>query len=126
MRARLEYTGIRVRDMDASIRFYTTVLGMTVEGPRPLEATKGILASLTSEAGGPSLELNYYESGSPFDTKYETGEALDHLGFKVGDLDQAIAEAKKGGYPVVQEVRSATSRWVYIQDPNGIWIELYS
>jgi lactoylglutathione lyase len=126
MRAKLEYTGIRVKDLDVSIKFYTNVLGMTVGGQRTLEPTRGVVVDLLSEGGGPPLELNYYPQGSVFDARYEVGEGLDHLGFKVDDLDGAIAEAQRAGYPVVQEMRSATSRWVYIQDPNGIWIELYA
>ena len=126
MKAKLEYTGLRVRDLDASVRFYTNVLGMKAGSRKTMPETKGVLVDLVSEGGGPPLELNYYEPGSPFAKEYAAGEALDHLGFKVSDLDQAIAEARKAGYPVVQEMASPTSRWVYVQDPNGIWIELYA
>jgi lactoylglutathione lyase len=126
MKAKLAYTGIRVQDLDKSIRFYTTVLGMTARARNPVESAQGVVVDLVSEDGGPVLELNYYESGSAFDTRYDAGEALDHLAFKVPDLDQAIAEAEKAGFPVVREMKGSTSRWVYIQDPNGIWIELFT
>jgi len=79
-----------------------------------------------SAEGGHPLELNHYNKGRAFDTTYEAGEGLDHLCFRVEDLDQALAEAKKAGHPLVQEMKTATSRWVYIQDPNGIWIELFA
>ncbi len=125
MKAKLTYTGIRVKDLDASIKFYTTVLGMTARSRDTIEEAKGTAVYLVSEEGGHPIELNYYEKGSRFDTKYEAGEGLDHLAFKVDHLDEAIAEAKKLGHPVVQEVKTATNRWVYIQDPNGIWIELF-
>lgn len=124
MKAKLKYTGIRVRDLEASIAFYTKVLGMTVRARDSIDATKGVVVDLASEGSTHPLELNYYEEGSPFDRPFTPGEELDHLGFKVDDLDQAIAEASRAGYPVVQEVRAGTSRWVYLRDPNGIWIEL--
>ena len=124
MKAKFAYTGIRVRDLDASVRFYTKILGMKVVERATIAAARGTAVNLVSEEGGPVLELNFYEKGSPFDTKYEVGEGLDHLAFATGDLDAAIAEAKKAGHPVVQEVRGPTSRWAYIQDPDGIWIEL--
>lgn len=124
MKTKFIYTGIRVRDLDASVRFYTGVLGMKEIGRDSIAAAKGIAVNLVAEEGGPVLELNYYEKGSPFDTKYAVGEGLDHLAFQVANLDTALAEAKKAGHPMVQEVRGPTSRWAYIEDPDGNWIEL--
>ncbi len=124
MKTKFIYTGIRVRDLDASVKFYTSVLGMKVVDRSTIAAAKGIAVNLVTEDGGPVLELNFYDKGSPFDTKYSVGEGLDHLAFQVADLDAALAEAKKAGHPMVQEIRAPTSRWAYIQDPDGIWIEL--
>jgi len=124
MKTKFKYTGIRVKDLDASIAFYTNVLGMKVLGRDRFEATKGTVADLVSEEGGFVLELNHYEKGSPYATNYAVGEGLDHLSFKVEDLDKALAEAKKAGHPVVLDIKTGTSRWAYIEDPNGIWIEL--
>ena len=126
MKAKLTYTGIRVKDLDASVKFYTTVLGMKEAGRSTIDTAKGTVVNLVSEDGGHPLELNHYEKGSPFDTKYDVGEGLDHLAFQVEDLDQALAEAKEAGYPLVKEMKTATSRWAYIQYPNGIWIELFA
>ena len=126
MKAKFSYTGVRVKDLDASIRFYTSVIGMTLRGRSEIPAAKGVAADLVSADGTHPLELNYYEPGSTFDTPFESGEALDHLAFQVEDLDAAIAEAARAGHPVVSEVQGSTSRWVYIRDPNGIWIELFA
>jgi lactoylglutathione lyase len=124
MKTKFKYAGIRVKDLDASIAFYTNVLGMKVRGRDSFEATKGTVADLVSEEGGFVLELNHYEKGSPYATNYAVGEGLDHLAFKVEDLDKALADAKKAGHPVVLDIKTGTSRWAYIEDPNGIWIEL--
>ena len=124
MKAKLIYTGIRVKDLEASVRFYTGVLGMKEVERSTIDAAKGTVVNVVTEDDGQVLELNYYETGSPFATKYEVGEGLDHLAFRVEDLDKALAEARKAGHPMVQEIKTATSRWAYIQDPNGIWIEL--
>lgn len=125
MKAKFFYTGIRVKDLEASVKFYTTVLGMKVRGRNTIDAAKGTVVELVCEGeGANTLELNYYEKGSRFDTKYEVGEGLDHLAFVVKDLDAALAEADKAGHPVVLKMREPESRYAYIQDPNGIWIEL--
>ncbi|MDA4117618.1 MAG: VOC family protein [Thaumarchaeota archaeon] len=125
MKAKLIYTGIRVKDLEKSIEFYTKVLGMKVTGRSKIDETKGETAGLVSEEGGHLLELNYYEKGSDFDTKYASGESLDHIAFQVDDLKKAIADAEKAGYPVVLDMKTKTSRWTYIKDPNGIYIELF-
>lgn len=124
MKATFRYSGIRVKDLAASIQFYTRVLGLAARGRERIAASKGVVVDLVDEKGDHPLELNYYEPGSPFATEYEAGEGLDHLGFKVPDLDTAIEEARKAGYPIIQEIRTPNNRWVYLRDPNGIWIEL--
>ena len=124
MKAKIAYTGIRVKDLEKSVEFYTKVLGLKVAGKSEIKATKGQVVSLVSEDGGHSIELNYYEKGSPYAAEYVVGEALDHLAFQVEDLQKALDEAKDAGYPTVLDIKTETSRWAYIQDPNGIFIEL--
>ncbi len=126
MKTKFTYNGIRVKDLKKSVEFYTQILGMKDMGRSKIEQNKGEVVSLASEEGGPVLELNYYEKGSRFDAEYIVGEGLDHLAFQVDDLDKAIVEAGKAGFPTVLEMKTKTSRWVYIQDPNGIFIELFS
>src|SRR5712692_9924415 len=41
MKAKFFYTGIRVKDLEASVKFYTAILGMKVRGRNTIEAEKG-------------------------------------------------------------------------------------
>jgi lactoylglutathione lyase len=125
MKSKFTYVGIRVTNLQRSIDFYTKTLGMKVIGRGKIEQTKGETVGLTSEEGGFVLELNYYEKNSPYNTKYIVGEGLDHLAFKVDDLDKSLEEAKKAGYRTVLEIKANCNRWTYIEDPDGIWIELF-
>jgi len=125
MKTKFTYVGIRVKDLQRSIEFYTKLLGMKVKGRGRIEQTKGETVGLESEEGGFVLELNYYEKDSPYCTEYVVGEGLDHLAFKVDDLDKALEEAKSSGHHLVLEMKVDGSRWAYIEDPNGIWIELF-
>lgn len=125
MKVKFAYTGIRVKDLEASVKFYTSVLGMKEVEWFSQPATKGTVAILAMEGSGHQLELNHYPKGSRFDTKYELGEGLDHLGFETTDLDGVLAEAKRAGYPAVLELEDPVHRWAYIQDPNGIWVEFF-
>lgn len=124
MNAKFIYVGIRVTNLQKSIDFYTKLLSMKIVGRGKVKQTKGETVGLESETGGPNLELNYYEKNSPYNTKYTVGEGLDHLSFKVDNLDNALKEAKKAGYRTVLEIKSDGSRWAYIEDPDGLWIEL--
>jgi lactoylglutathione lyase len=126
MKAKFEYVGIRVTDVQKSIAFYTKLLGMKIVSRGKNEQTKGEYIAMQSEEGGFILELNYYEKDSPFNTKYTAGEGLDHLAFKVDNLDKALEEARQAGYRVILEMKANESRWAYIEDPDGNWIELFS
>lgn len=123
MKAKPLYVGLRVKDLDKSIDFYTKFLGMKFTGKSKIASTRGEVAGLEGE-GGFTIELNYYEKDSPYFSDYVVGEGLDHLAFVVEDLDQALKEANSMGYRTMAEVKGEKSRWAYVEDPNGIWIEL--
>jgi lactoylglutathione lyase len=125
MKSSFTYVGIRVTNLQRSIDFYTKVLGMKVKGRGKIDQTKGETVGLESEKDSFVLELNYYEKDSPFNTKYVVGEGLDHLAFKVDNLEKATGEAKNAGHRTILEMKADGSRWAYIEDPNGIWIELF-
>jgi len=125
MKSKFTYVGIRVMNLQKSIDFYTKVLGMKVKGQSKCDQAKGETVALESEGDSFVLELNFYERDSPFNTKYAVGEGLDHLAFKVANLEKALEEAKNAGHRTILEMKADGSRWAYIEDPDGIWIELF-
>jgi len=125
LEAKFTYVGIRVKNMKKSIDFYTKFLGMKDKGHSRIEVTKGDVAFLESEDGKVGIELNHYDAKSPFNAKYVVGEGLDHLAFGVEDLDASLEQARKLGYKILKEVKTEKSRWAYVEDPNGIWVELF-
>ena len=52
MKAKLTYTGIRVKDLEKSVDFYTKLLGMKEVGRSNIQAADGIAVNLDSEEGG--------------------------------------------------------------------------
>ena len=125
MKSKFYYVGIRVKDLEKSVDFYRKLLGMKVKGRTKIEQTKGETVGLETEEGGFLLELNYYPTDSPYYAEYVVGEGLDHLAFNVDDLSKGLAEARSAGYRVISEMKSDGGQWAYIEDPNGIWIEVY-
>jgi catechol 2,3-dioxygenase-like lactoylglutathione lyase family enzyme len=65
MKSKFYYVGIRVKDLEKSVDFYTKLLGMKVKGRTKIEQTKGENVRLETEEGGFLLELNYYPTDSP-------------------------------------------------------------
>ena len=129
MPLRFRYTGIRVRDMQESLRFYTEILGMEVVDPlQAAPPTHGQVVELTSPGSAQRLELNWYEPGSRFGTEYSNGEDLDHLAFDCEDVVSAVAALERYGVEVLvrSKVIGGEIGWIeaFVKDPNGIWIEL--
>ena len=129
MEFRFVYTGLRVRDIERSLRFYTEILGMEVVDPlESFEPTRGKAVTVRSPSSSQLLELNWYEEGSQFGTAYTNGEELDHLGFEVENLQDAVKRLEGEGVQVM--VRPGTIGgslgWqeAFVKDPDGIWIEL--
>jgi catechol 2,3-dioxygenase-like lactoylglutathione lyase family enzyme len=117
----LEYTGIRVRDLARSIRFYTEGLGLKV-GPTGRMAAGGTWQELQDPVTRAVLELNYYPGEPP----YREGDELDHLGFRVNDLESAVARLVGLGARVrIPPFTEGNERLVFVSDPDGVWVELY-
>jgi len=122
------YTGIRVKNMDQSIAFYTEILGMKLVGEREkTRPTEGEAAMLKSADSEQLLELNWYKEGSRFGTPYVNGSEVDHLSFEVENLSEWIGSLEKKGVKILIRPKEigADIGWneAFIEDPNGIWIE---
>jgi len=106
------YTGIRVRDLDRSIAFYTQVLGMQVTWRMRIRETGGAIAVLKSPRGRYRV--------------YRQGDELDHLAFAVPDVDRFLREHRGDFRVVMKAFDEGTDRLAYVADPDGAWIELMS
>jgi lactoylglutathione lyase len=120
------YTGIRVKDLDRSVKFYTEIMGMK-EVRRGKMKAGGIWVELMSKGSNHPLELNYYPLGSKFYEKYAEGSELDHLAFACDDVRKSYRKALAGGATsAVEPWDEGGSTLAFIRDPNGVWIELHS
>jgi lactoylglutathione lyase len=121
VKAKFDYTGIGVRNLDASINFYIEKLGMQLMNRCDIKETKGEIAELKTPEGNQKLELNWYADRKD----YKNGDEVDHLAFTVEDVDAALAELKSQGVEVAMEpFNEGSGRLAFIKDPDGIWIEL--
>jgi lactoylglutathione lyase len=120
------YTGIRVKDLNRSIEFYTKTMGMKEVRRGKMEAG-GIWVELMSKGSDHPLELNYYPPRSRFYEKYVAGSELDHLAFSCDDVRRSYKKALRGGATsAVDPWDEGGSTLAFVRDPDGVWIELHS
>ncbi len=123
VKAEFDYTGIGVRNLDRSVKFYTEKLGMELLGRYKIKETNGEIADLKSPSGNQKLELNWY----PNRKEYRNGDEVDRLAFEVTDVDDAVSELRNEGVEVALEpFNEGNGRLAFVKDPDGIWIELES
>ena len=126
---RFEQVGLRVTQMERSIRFYTRALGLKVVRRGDTRSWGGGLwALLKDPKSGRLIELNWYPKGSLFYSPFEPGEALDHLDFTVGvasrsRLEETYRRLIRNGAKPVKWSPATTEGWMAsVRDPDGIWI----
>jgi len=99
-----------------------------VEPVQSAPPTHGRVVTLRSPGSTQLLELNWYEPSSRFGSPYTNGEDLDHLAFECDDVDEVVRELESQGVKVRVRPREigVDIGWneAFVEDPNGIWIEL--
>lgn len=119
------YTGIRVRDMDRSIDFYTHVMGMELTFRMSIRETGGKIALLKSPRGRQRLELNWYPAKG-LHARYRDGDQLDHLAFTVPNVQSFLQQHRDNVKIRIKPFREGRDWLAFIEGPDGEWIELIS
>jgi len=115
MKMKLAHTMIRVKDLEATLAFYTEFLGLE-EKRRGTIGDEATLVFLADEAGSYAIELTYNHDGRD----YELGSQFGHLAFTVPDLAAVIADVEARGW----WYRENPGRYIFVKDPNGYDIEI--
>jgi lactoylglutathione lyase len=123
----LSYCGIRVRDLNRSLKFYKELFGLReVARGDHSKYGAGLYVLLRDAKSGQKLELNWYPPGSTYAAPYVPGEGLDHIAFVVDDLKSTYNELLRKGVKATTIDPSSTGGWLaYVKDPDENWIEIY-
>lgn len=118
----LGHAVIKVRDLERSARFYRDVLGMR-------EVARYRSSMVFFSLGTNHHDLGLLQVGADAPTPAQNSVGLYHLAFKVGDtLDELRAckqHLEQHGVPLLGSSDHGVSQSLYIQDPDGIDLELY-
>jgi lactoylglutathione lyase len=123
MNYKLVHTCIRVRDLEASLKFYQEGLELTVTRRKNFPEHKFDLVYLSDEAGVFELELTFnYDREEP----YEIGNGYSHLALTVEDLEASRERHKSMGYKVTKlmGLPGSPPRYYFVTDPDGYDVEV--
>ena len=121
---RILHTMLRVGDLQRSLDFYTSVLGMQVLRKKDYPDGRFTLAFV---GYGDESETAVLELTHNWDTKaYEIGTGYGHVAVEVDDAYKACEEVKKLGGKVTREagpMKHGTTVIAFVEDPDGYKIE---
>ena len=117
------HTCIRVRDPEASERFYRS-LGFERRGRLNFESAYNVYLGLPAD--GDTLELTVNRGR---DVPYDLGDGYNHMALVVDDLDALLESLGKEGIepekpPYSPGGRADVGRICFVRDPDGYRIEL--
>ena len=126
----IDHIGIAVNSIEEGKKFFTDILGLKLQKTEIIEEQKvktGFFPITDSE-----LEL--LESTSPDGpvAKYiaSRGEGVQHIAFRVENIDEALKELKEKGVRLIdQEPRKgaggAKIAFIHPKESHGVLVELY-
>jgi lactoylglutathione lyase len=120
------HTMVRVADLDASLDFYCTKLGLVETSRKDYEGGRFTLVFLAApedvdavKAGSaPAVELTY--NWDPED--YDGGRNFGHLAYQVDDIYETCKRLMDGGVTINRPPRDG--RMAFVRSPDNISIEL--
>ena len=112
------YSGLRVRNLAASLRFYRR-LGFRIH-QRGTMGHGGRWVHLSFPNASARLELNFYPASNSV-----PGRRGSKYGFRVSDVEGWERELRRRKFPIVARIREPHENLVYTKDPDGNWIEFF-
>jgi methylmalonyl-CoA/ethylmalonyl-CoA epimerase len=130
MKARkLDHVGIAVESIDEALKLYSGLLGLDLKGSEVVEDQKVRTAFLP--LGDTEIELlEATDPESPI-AKFiaNKGQGVQHLAFRVDDIDAALDEARAAGIRLIDEkprygAGGARIAFLHPKSTNGVLVEL--
>ncbi len=126
---KLDHVGIAVESLDEALKLYSGLLGLELKGTEVVEEQKVRTAFLP--LGDTEMEL--LESTDPEGPigKFiaSRGQGVQHLAFRVDDIDAALAELKAAGARLIDEkarygAGGARIAFLHPKATGGVLVEL--
>ncbi|MGB9840942.1 methylmalonyl-CoA epimerase [Thermovenabulum sp.] len=125
----MDHIGIAVKDLEEAKKIYTDLLGLEVHGEEIVEEQKVKVVFIP--VGDSEVEL--LESTDPEGpiAKFieKNGEGIQHIAFRVDDIEKALEELKQKGVRLIDEkprygAGGARIAFIHPKATKGVLIEL--
>lgn len=113
------HSNLNVQDMERSLAFYRTALGLTPQRQKQAEDGSFKLVFLSDKAGKYQLELTWLREHAK--TPYDLGENESHLAFYAPDFEKAYRLHKEMNCICFENKKMGI---YFIEDPDGYWLEI--
>jgi len=117
---RFVHTMLRVRDLDASLRFFE-LLGLHEVRRADNEQGRYTLVFLSTATDGDAAEIELTHNWDETEP-YSVGRAFGHLAFTVPDIYAACARLHQAGIAIVRPPRDG--RMAFVRSPDEQSVEL--
>ena len=126
---KIDHLGVAVKSIDKGKEFWTDILGLAFEGAETVEAQKVTTAFFP--VGESEVEL--LESTAPDGpiARYieKKGEGIQHIAFRVENIDEALEELKEKGIQLIDETPrmgagGARIAFLHPKSTGGVLVEL--
>ncbi len=122
------HTSIRTSNIDRSISFYVSLLGLKLVNRREIPQNNAEIAFLQNPEGvGAILELTFYRKQQKFVQADYEERIFDHIAFDVRNLEKTVSQMRKEGVTITDEpfkLGPTGPLIAFIEDPDGTLIEL--
>jgi lactoylglutathione lyase len=118
---RFLHSMVRVRDLDAALRFYVDLLGLREVRRTEHQQGRFTLVFLESGAAGDTAQVELTYSWAVTDPT-SVGRSFGHLAFAVDDIYATCERLAAGGVPIARPPRDG--RMAFVVSPDGVSIEL--
>ena len=126
---KVDHIGIAVKDLDSTIKFYEDILGIKCINTEVVEEQKVKVAFLP--IGDTEVELleSTEEDGPIAKFIEKKGEGMQHMAYRVDDIEKAIEELKEKGIRMIDEkprygAGGAKIAFLHPKSTFGVLIEL--
>jgi len=126
---KVDHIGIAVSNLEETIKFYTNVLGLKLEGVEVVEDQRVKVAFLP--VGDTEIELlESTEPDGPIAKFIEKkGEGIQHIAFRVEDIEEALSSMREKGIRLIDEkprygAGGAQIAFLHPKSTHGVLIEL--
>ncbi|SNT23609.1 methylmalonyl-CoA epimerase [Anaerovirgula multivorans] len=126
---KVDHIGIAVKNLDETLKFYQEILGLECIGTEVVEEQKVKVAFLP--VGDTEVELleSTEEDGPIAKFIEKKGEGIQHIAFRVDNIEKAIENMKAKGVKMIDEkprygAGGAKIAFCHPKSTNGVLVEL--